>query len=78
MVAGSKFRFVAELSVALIAVMLLIASIVSPDWVETLTGASPDNGDGGVEWGAALVAGGGVVGVSWVGPGRGRGRCSSA
>ena len=42
-------------AVAAVTMGLTIAAIVWPDWVEVLTGHSPDAGSGLLEWAAPIV-----------------------
>lgn len=42
-------------AVAAVTIGLTIAAIVWPDWVEVLTGYSPDAGSGQLEWGPPIV-----------------------
>lgn len=44
-------------AVAAATIGLTIAAIVWPDWVEVLTGHSPDAGSGRLEWAAPFVLG---------------------
>jgi hypothetical protein len=44
------------LLVAAVAIGLLVALIISPDWIERITGGAPDRGNSGFEWSLALAA----------------------
>jgi hypothetical protein len=35
--------------------IVTLATIVWPDWIETITGTEPDGGDGSLEWGLVVV-----------------------
>jgi hypothetical protein len=35
--------------------LALVLTLLFPDWIERLFGASPDGGDGGAEWGVNLL-----------------------
>lgn len=61
----ARWRFRAEVGLATVMAVLAILTAVWPDWIEGLTGLSPDHGDGAAEWVvtfifamAALIAGG--------------------
>lgn len=43
-------RFWIEVTLAAIAVVLTIVTVLIPDWIERLTGESPDAGGGEAEW----------------------------
>jgi hypothetical protein len=66
MAPGSKLRLAIEFSIAAAAIIFLAASLVSPDWIEKTLGVAPDNGDGGIEWGAAFVAAAVFLAMSWL------------
>jgi hypothetical protein len=36
---------------------IFVATCVSPDWIERISGAAPDNGSGESEWGIAAILG---------------------
>ena len=38
-----------QLASALMSAILLVATLIDPQWIETLFGASPDDGDGSFE-----------------------------
>jgi hypothetical protein len=52
----SKIRFSVEILAAIAAIAFLLASAISPDWIERVFGFAPDNDDGSVEWGASIIA----------------------
>lgn len=56
MALGSKLRLLIEVLLAVGAVSALGASLIFPNWIEMTVGASPDNGDGQVEWRTAFLA----------------------
>jgi hypothetical protein len=43
-------RFWVEGAVGLLSAVLLTLTVLMPDWIERLFGASPDAGDGSTEW----------------------------
>jgi hypothetical protein len=47
-------RFWIEAILAAVTAVMLILTLVVPDWIEVLTGVEPDGGDGGLEWVLAL------------------------
>jgi hypothetical protein len=51
-----KIRFLVEVVAAIAAIVFLVASLISPDWIERVFGFAPDNEDGSVEWGASAIA----------------------
>jgi hypothetical protein len=61
-----KIRFTLELLTAIVAIVFLVASLISPDWIERTTGFSPDNDSGGFEWGLSLGAVAVFVVASWL------------
>jgi hypothetical protein len=63
---GSKLRLSIEIVVAVAAALFLIASLISPDWIEKAFDAAPDNGDGSVEWGLSLAAAALSLLMSWL------------
>jgi hypothetical protein len=47
-------RFWVELALGVVSAALLALAIMVPDWIEVLSGAAPDGGDGSAEWTLAL------------------------
>jgi hypothetical protein len=66
MARNSKFRLSIELLTAVLAIALLAASLMSPDWIEKTLGLAPDSGDGGAEWGLSFAATAVFVVASWL------------
>jgi hypothetical protein len=52
----AKIRFSVEVFTALAAIAFLLASLISPDWIERVFGFAPDNDDGSAEWDASVIA----------------------
>ena len=48
-------RWKFELAAASLCAVLAIVTSLWPDWIERLFDASPDGGDGGVEWGIVVL-----------------------
>jgi hypothetical protein len=61
-----KVRFTLELLTAIVAIVFLVASLISPDWIERTTGFAPDDDSGGFEWGLSLGAVAVFVVASWL------------
>jgi hypothetical protein len=61
-----KIRFTLELLTAIVAIVFLVASLISPDWIERTTGFAPDDDSGGFEWGLSLAAVAVFVVASWL------------
>ena len=61
-----KIRFTLELLTAVVAIVFLVASLISPDWIERTTGFAPDDDSGGFEWGLSLAAVAVFVVASWL------------
>ena len=61
-----KIRFTLELLAAIVAIVFLVASLISPDWIERTTGFAPDDDSGGFEWGLSLAAVAVFVVASWL------------
>ena len=66
-----RYRFWCEILVAVASGLLGILTLFVPDWIELLTGADPDGGDGSLEFIVVLslllicVAGGALAGREW-------------
>lgn len=55
-----RTRFWIEAGLAVVAALVLVASLISREWIEVVFGVDPDHGDGSLEWlivGIAAVAG---------------------
>jgi hypothetical protein len=61
-----RIRFTLELLAAIAAIVFLVASLISPDWIERTTGFAPDDDSGGFEWGLSLGAVAVFVVASWL------------
>jgi hypothetical protein len=61
-----RLRFTLELLTAAVAIVFLVASLISPDWIERITDFAPDNDSGGFEWGLSLGAVAVFVVASWL------------
>ena len=61
-----RIRFTLELLTAIVAIVFLAASLISPDWIERTTGFAPDDDSGGFEWGLSLAAVAVFVVASWL------------
>jgi hypothetical protein len=57
-------RFWVELCGATAALVLLAATTIDPEWIESATGLDPDAGSGAVEWLLTLLAAGVAAGSS--------------
>ena len=66
MIWAPKIRFTLELLTAVLAIVFLVASLISPDWIERTTGFAPDDDSGGFEWGLSLGAVAVFVVASWL------------
>jgi hypothetical protein len=51
-----RTRFWVEAAFAATSTLLLLMTVVWPDWIELVFGADPDHGDGSVEWLIAVLA----------------------
>jgi hypothetical protein len=67
MTEGCRLRSSIELLAALVAIGVLAALVISPDWIERTIGLAPDGGDFGFEWDLALGAIVMFVVASWLG-----------
>ena len=50
-------RFWVEGALAVLAAIAFVAALLWPDWIERITGATPDGGSGELEAGVAVVLG---------------------
>jgi hypothetical protein len=50
-----RIRYQVERVLAVLSGVAFLMSLLVPEWIELLTGASPDGGDGGAEWGFSIV-----------------------
>lgn len=50
-----RFRIWTELALATVSAVTFVLTLVAQDWLERMTGVSPDQGSGEVEW---LLSGG--------------------
>ena len=66
MALAPRLRFSLELLTAILAIVFLLASIISPDWIERTTGFAPDDDSGGFEWGLSLGAAAVFVIATWL------------
>jgi hypothetical protein len=39
-----------EIGLAALSVLLFVATVVWPEWIEMISGSDPDHGDGSLEW----------------------------
>jgi hypothetical protein len=46
-----RTRFWLESAIASVAALLAVATLIVPDWIETVFSVDPDGGNGVVEWG---------------------------
>ena len=57
---STRVRFWIEITLAAIASVFFILTVVWEDWIEIIFGVDPDHGDGSAEWliaaGAAVIA----------------------
>lgn len=60
--ARSRSKFLIEVVVAATAALLATVTLIWPDWIELISGADPDSGNGSLEW-VIVVALAGVAGV---------------
>lgn len=50
-------RFWAEVFLGSVSAVLLVVTLIRPDWIEVAFGVEPDSGSGALEWGiVALLA----------------------
>jgi hypothetical protein len=48
-------RFWAEIGLGATSAILLVLTVVWPDWIEEIFGIDPDGGNGSLEWAIAVV-----------------------
>lgn len=61
-----KVLLAIEIALAVVCVVLTVAALIWPTWIETLFEESPDNGSGSAERGFALIWLAGAVLFSWL------------
>jgi hypothetical protein len=63
---GRQLRrwFWVDLCAAVASLLVLAATVVSPTWIESVSGLDPDAGSGAVEWWYAALAAGVAAGSS--------------
>jgi hypothetical protein len=61
-----RHRFWLELAAATMFAVVTVFTLELPDWIEELSGFSPDSGNGSTEWALVAVLGGATVGISWL------------
>jgi len=61
-----KVLMTIEIALAVVCVVLTVAALIWPTWIESLFEASPDNGSGSAERGFALVWLAGAVLFGWL------------
>ena len=50
-----RIRVTIETGLAIVSFLLVVLTLVSDSWIETLTGLEPDDGSGALEWGIVVV-----------------------
>jgi hypothetical protein len=50
-----RIRVTIETGLAIISLLLVVLTLISDMWIETLTGIEPDDGSGALEWGIVAV-----------------------
>jgi hypothetical protein len=50
-----SLRFRIEIALGALSAVMLVATMISPDWIERISGMAPDGGDGSAEWGATAA-----------------------
>jgi len=51
-------RFWIEIILGAATAIMLVATLIWPDWIERISGMAPDGGDGSAEWGGTAVLAG--------------------
>jgi len=52
-----RIRFWLQVTLSAAALLLMVVTLISPEWIEFLTGWDPDHGNGGFEWVVVAVLG---------------------
>ena len=57
----ASLRFRIEIALGVLSAFMLVATMIWPDWIERISGMTPDGGDGSAEWGATVAFAGATL-----------------